>query len=302
MIPVCLVTGFLGSGKTTFLRNRALSGREGKLIYIVNDFADIAVDAKLYKADGRDVISLAGGSIFCTCMVSDFRSQLGAILEGSICPVDEIDGIVIEASGVADPRVIHRMLAEGSLKRQLALKRIITVVEPDSLIKLGDRLPNIKAQVDTADVVLINKCDLYTEQRVAEAENVVEKMHPGVEMDRVEYGKTNLPLFANASVSPVEGEYSLCDDPHFATLVHEEDVSNMKILMQGLSNLASCIYRAKGFVRHKGTVGFLDFASGVVNWTVCETSTEPTGLAFIVRKDSHDMVDSWLANQGVGRA
>ena len=105
MIPICLVTGFLGAGKTTFLKNHIRRTADRRFVYIVNDFSAIDVDGRLIGELDADVISVAGGSIFCRCVVTDFIKTLKSVQ----MEYDGIEGVIIEASGIASPGVISTL-------------------------------------------------------------------------------------------------------------------------------------------------------------------------------------------------
>ncbi|NLF18431.1 MAG: GTP-binding protein, partial [Lentisphaerae bacterium] len=144
MLPLCLVTGFLGTGKTSLLKH-IVSGRPGaKLVYLVNEFSPEDVDgAVLLDTQYPDVVRLPGGSIFCKCLVTQFISHLNAIPQR----FPEAEGVIIEASGMANPKVIESMLEETGLDKGYSLDGIITVVERRSFTALRHTLPNILAQI-----------------------------------------------------------------------------------------------------------------------------------------------------------
>ena len=163
MIPLCLVTGFFGSGKTTLLRH-IIDERDGQRIaYLVNEFAARDVDAEVLAAEvGAGAVSLAGGSVFCRCLLDRFVDQLAALAAQQPAP----QAVVVEASGIADPKPIETLLQRDELAGLYTLTSIVTVVEPGSFLKFSHVLPNIIAQVEAADVGVINKVDLYDAGRI----------------------------------------------------------------------------------------------------------------------------------------
>lgn len=100
MLPICLVTGFLGTGKTTFLKKIVEQNRDRKIVYLINEFSAHDVDGAIVSAENPDVVSIPGGSIFCHCLVTRFIGQLRKITEER----GGFDGVVIEASGMANPK------------------------------------------------------------------------------------------------------------------------------------------------------------------------------------------------------
>ncbi len=170
-IPLSLVTGFLGSGKTTFLRHvsRRLAGR--RIVYLVNEFSSLNVDGVALAEIGPDVICVPGGSIFCKCLVGEFIDRLLAIPRS-------IEGVIVEASGIADPKVVSDMLRQTKLDRLYNLVSIISIADPGSFPKLLATLPNIRAQVEAADIVLLNKVDRFDESRVAATQTQLRRIDP----------------------------------------------------------------------------------------------------------------------------
>ena len=79
-IPLSLVTGFLGSGKTTFLKHMAPRLASRRIVYLVNDFSALDVDGAVLSEIGPNVVSIPGGSIFCKCLVGDFIQHLSGSL------------------------------------------------------------------------------------------------------------------------------------------------------------------------------------------------------------------------------
>ena len=116
--PIWLVVGFLGAGKTTLLRRLVHHANGRGLLFIVNEFSAVDVDAGLVEREGGTALAVAGGSIFCRCLVTEFISTLSRVSEGIPMRTGEIlqpQGVVIEASGMADPRSMKRLLQESGL-------------------------------------------------------------------------------------------------------------------------------------------------------------------------------------------
>jgi G3E family GTPase len=216
MIPLALVTGYLGTGKTTLLRRIVARHRGRRLVYVVNEFAPRDLDGELVRSDDAEVVAIPGGSIFCRCLVSDFIRHLQAIpnrLAGG-----PPDGVVIEASGVANPVVVQRMLRETGLDRTYALALVVAVADPRSLPRLVRILPNVQAQLRAADLVLLNKTDLHPESGIAEAEAVIRETKPDARILRTVRCDADFDLFPPAPDREPAGEYAPCRDPNVAAI------------------------------------------------------------------------------------
>ncbi|MDD9379364.1 GTP-binding protein [Streptomyces sp. ZAF1911] len=154
-IPVIVLAGFLGSGKTTVL-NHLLGNRGGTRIgVVVNDFGSIEVDAMAVAGQvGDSMVSLGGG---CLCCAVD-GSELDAYLEKLADPVHRIDVIVIEASGLAEPEEMVRMLVanENPAVRYGGMVQIVDAAEFDAT---RARHPETDRHLAVADLVVLNKTD-----------------------------------------------------------------------------------------------------------------------------------------------
>ena len=95
---MCLVTGFLGCGKTTLLMRIAKRSKGRRLVFLVNEFSPKDVDGKLLGAEGVDAVLVAGGSIFCRCLVTDFINHLKTLPERFGTGGAPVEGVVVEAS------------------------------------------------------------------------------------------------------------------------------------------------------------------------------------------------------------
>jgi G3E family GTPase len=153
-VPILLVTGFLGAGKTTVV-NHLLAHADGRRIAaVVNDFGAINIDAELIAGASDGVVSLANGCICCS-LEGDLLRTLSALLRRDPRP----DHIVIETSGVADPADIVRNLMDPVILRETPLETVLCVMDANvSPSSLDDALP--RAQLRVADIVALSKLDL----------------------------------------------------------------------------------------------------------------------------------------------
>ena len=154
-VPVVLVAGFLGSGKTTVV-NYLLAHAQGiRIAALINDFGAINIDAELITgADG--VVSLSNGCICCS-LEGDLLRTLASLLRRD--PRPEL--ILIETSGIADPLDIVRNLMDPVIWREAPLETVLCVVDATmSVAMLDDAL--LRSQLRAADVVALSKTDWWT--------------------------------------------------------------------------------------------------------------------------------------------
>ncbi len=156
-VPIVLVAGFLGAGKTTVV-NHILAHAEGRRIAaVVNDFGAINIDAELIAGASDGVVSLTNGCICCS-LEGDLLRTLAGILRRNPRP----DYIVIETSGVADPADIVRNLMDPVIWKEAPLETVLCVMDSTTPVAmLDDAL--LRSQLRAADVVALSKTDLVDE-------------------------------------------------------------------------------------------------------------------------------------------
>ncbi len=281
MISLSLVTGFLGSGKTTYLRRVVEQYRDRRLVFLVNEFSPVDVDGAVLASAEDDVLPLPGGSIFCTCLVTEFMNALKSIPErfGRDAPVE---GVVIEASGIANPKVVERMLRETKLDDIYALSTIVTIVDPGTFPTLIQTLPNIVAQVEACDTVILNKADAFDEKTLQYVEEKVRHISPGVRIVRAEYCAVDIDILAMPQYRGLEGEYAPCADPNYARFnVKITDPLDETKLRAALAAVRTAVYRVKGFIPGPSGSLYLDFSGSGLSLTPAAPANPTHELAII---------------------
>lgn len=215
-IPTTVVTGFLGSGKTTLIRNLIENANGRRLALIVNEFGDVGVDGEMLKACGNpdctedDILELANGCICCT-VAEDFVPTMEKILARDERP----DHIVIETSGLALPQPLVRAFNWPEIKTQVTVDGVVTLVDAAAVSegrfasdeqaveeqrRSDDMLDHetplgelFEDQVGCADLIVVSKADLVDEDALSRVEaRVQEEARPAVRMVRAANG--DLPL------------------------------------------------------------------------------------------------------------
>ena len=176
-LPLTVLAGFLGSGKTTIL-NRLLARADGlSVMVLVNDFGEIEIDAELIAARDGDLVTLANGCVCCS-FGGDLFAAFNRVLDADPRP----DHVVIEASGVAEPdRIADFARAEPDLR----LDRIITLVDALNWSdQIGNDLivPTLKNQVKAADLLVMTKLDLDGADEPGDLRPALSRLNPHAEI------------------------------------------------------------------------------------------------------------------------
>jgi len=177
--PVTILTGFLGAGKTTLL-NRILTGEHGLRIAVIeNEFGEIGVDHELVISADEEIFEMNNGCICCTV-----RGDLIRILGNLMKRREKFDHILIETTGLADPGpVVQTFFADDEMKEKLFVNAVVTLVDARHILLHLDDSDEAREQIAFADVILLNKCDLVSEDDLAALEvriramNALAKIH-----------------------------------------------------------------------------------------------------------------------------
>lgn len=198
-LPVTLVTGFLGAGKTTLLRHILTNKHNLKIAAAVNDFAEVNIDSKLVKEtpSHNSVVALTNGCLCCS-IAGEFRSAVWKLLQDA--DIGKINYLVIETSGVTDPQSTIATLEEeyGKMYR-IRLDVVVTVVDSDALVRgliaqgtSGMGSAAADSQLKCADVVLLNKADLLTDEEMERAKQFVNTYVPGAKVYTTKWSAISL--------------------------------------------------------------------------------------------------------------
>jgi G3E family GTPase len=181
-IPITVLTGFLGAGKTTVLNQLLAQESMAGSAVIVNEFGAISIDAELIVGVDEDVLQINNGCICCTV-----RSDLVSTISDLLARRPDIRRILIETTGLADPApVIQSFIIDETLSASTQLDAIVTVVDPAHIERwLADTSSdeNVAAeQIAFADVVVISKVDLVGDAQLAKCRASIRAINPMVKI------------------------------------------------------------------------------------------------------------------------
>ncbi len=216
-LPVSIITGFLGSGKTTLL-NHILTQQQGlKTAVLVNEFGEIGIDNELISSSDDDIVELNNGCICCT-INEDLVKTVHKILERR----EELDYLVVETTGIADPLPIALTFLSTELRGKTRLDSIITLVDCDNFYaKTKEQSFAAKQQITYGDVILLNKTDLVESEIVAKIEEKIRQQRPNVRILEAVKGNVSLPLIL--SVGLFESDRYFQEETSYSEHHHEHD-------------------------------------------------------------------------------
>jgi G3E family GTPase len=176
-VPLVLVTGFLGSGKTTLinrlLASRAARGSTGKVGVIVNELGEVGIDGALLGSEAARQIELPGGCVCCV-LGDDLDRTLLELVDAN----PNLEAIVLETTGVAEPLPIAWAIQRDAVAARVRLAAVVTLVDATAFRASRPVSAAVDAQVAYADVVLLTKADLVTNDEVRAVEADVRTLAP----------------------------------------------------------------------------------------------------------------------------
>jgi G3E family GTPase len=213
---VFLISGFLGSGKTTFL-NHVLKDTppDLKLLVLMNEFGEESIDGALVEDPELEMIEISRGSIFCACVKGDFIKALY-----QIAFVVKPEVLVIEASGVANPTDIGRDLFHPIYKGVYRTLEKVCVIDAANFLEQYEVFTALEKQVEAADNFIVNKTDLVDKPIIDSVKKVVLGHNPKAKFVETTYGRVSvadlisLPLLGSgvSFAKPAEKTELLTDE------------------------------------------------------------------------------------------
>ena len=228
--PVTLVTGYLGSGKTTLIRALLEDPGLGETAVIVNELGEIGIDhAILRRVDERTVL-LASGCVCCT-LRGDLADELRDLLDRRASgEIPAFKRVVVETTGVADPApIVATLVSEPLVRHQYVLESVIATVDAQH----GLRGEESERQVAAADVLVVTKGDLADPGPV---ERAVGRLNPVASVVRAVQGDVDAALLLGrgrerASYNLSQGSQRAASGPYGH--VHEDDVAAVSLILEG---------------------------------------------------------------------
>jgi G3E family GTPase len=192
-IPVTLVTGFLGSGKTTFINAALRSPELAKTVVVVNEFGEVGLDHQLFASSSDSVVVLENGCLCCTVR-SDLVGTLNSLYHARQAgEIPSFENVVIETSGLAEPgAVLQAFLSEPTLDGLYRISGVVTLVDAVNWRGTAGTHDEAVRQVALADQIRITKLDLVDDKESAASRLLLElrRINPSAEIAEIDWSST----------------------------------------------------------------------------------------------------------------
>jgi G3E family GTPase len=269
-LPLLLLTGFLGSGKTSTLQHWLAETKVPlkRTAIIINDFGAVNVDAALLARRQLELRSITGGCVCCQSF-EDLVAQVGALADNP-----EIDLAWIETSGLADPEEVFDHLSGPDLQTKTIIRRLILVVDAGDFPCSWRGRAVQEEQIRYADLIVLNKTDRVDDSKRQRAEITLRQLNPDAQILTTHHGKVEPHLLSGEGKTMLrphehhDPSHEHDHDHHHAHFHDDEEAlphaaSTLFLALEGpvsrttfqkfLGSLPTSVFRAKGFIRFAET-------------------------------------------------
>jgi len=194
-LPVTLITGFLGSGKTTLVKHILTNQQGVRTAVIVNELSELGIDGDLIVASDGAMVELENGCICCS-LNNDFLDAIFRVLNHG----RKVEHMVVETSGVSDPLPVALTLLRSELRERMRVDSIITIADAANFSLEQFDGTAARNQLCHGDVVLLNKCDLVGADRLQTLEDAIRTVNAQARIVRTTQCRVALPLVLSAGL------------------------------------------------------------------------------------------------------
>lgn len=299
-INIILVTGFLGSGKTTLLNRLIDRYSKRKLGLIINDFGKIAIDgillSNLLKESNVDteqsIYEIKNGSIFCSCLSAELVKALKKHIE--IKP--EI--LIIETSGLSDPSTFKKLLSDNKIENDFNILVSLCIVDPYTVTKLFNKIKAIEKQINSADMIVMNKMDVAEKDAVKMVYELINKINPEANILETSFGNIDLSKIEKVEKNKkVDTEAVSCNtirNRHGSIILLQKEITIEK-LYKFYNLIFNKILRLKGFIFIKKKLYYVSSNNGSLNIREYWSDMEPQiGLSVLLLEEyTRSVLEEW---------
>ena len=282
-----LLTGFLGSGKTTFLTNVLKDLPESKVAVIMNEFGKVGIDGSLIQKEGLELVEINKGSIFCSCLQLDFVSALVEMADRNM------EYVFVESSGLADPSNIGDFLeaVEYSKGDVYDYSGAICLVDGVNFLDQVSDIETVERQLKFSHLVVISKVDLIDDKKLRDIKLKIREINDRADIVESINGNTNYDFLEKDLMEKqwIESEDTTNtpeNKPKTLTLTYNEELTKEK-LSQFLDIIKNDSYRIKGFFKLEDGWNQVDVVGERIDYKQTDKDEEVSELVIISKIGNH---------------
>lgn len=268
--PVTIITGYLGSGKTTLLKHILEKGNK-RFAILMNEFGDISIDGTIIQGKNVEIKELAGGCVCCS-LTGEFELAIKEIIE-KVAP----EWIIIETTGLAEPTALAVDITENL--PEIRIDAIVTVVDVDAMSRFPKLGHTGREQIETADIIMINKIDLATTEQVTTVHDIVHGINERAIIVKAIHAKVPPPFLFGLNKTHEFTRHSKHTLEMEVFLFESTKTFNKAKFLEFTSYLSKNVYRSKGLIRCPDGVYLFNYVAGRFDFE--PFNADKTELVFI---------------------
>lgn len=281
-IKLYLLSGFLGSGKTTFLKKMLESKPDLNMGIIMNEFGKISIDGPILENSKVEMVELTRGSIFCSCLKLSFAEALIQMAD------NPLDYVFVESSGLADPSNIGEILesVDNFTTTPYEYCGCINIVDAYHFMGQVKEIETVSRQVETADLIIVNKVDRVDSKTHHQICEHLKELNPNAEIltstyYNIAFDFIGKKLIQSGAIRNEASHNTPENKPKTFSMQFEGDGMSQGEFTQFLDTVSKDAYRIKGFVQLKDGDYQFDVVGSLIDYVQSENKFEKSTVVFI---------------------